>query len=306
MRVYLFRGLAGAVFSTGMDRLAEKLAHAGHTATVHAWIERTAIEAEALAQLARGEIAGPIAVVGHSLGGNSANFMGRNLAKSGAPIAYVATVDPTEPEPSPGGIACDNFRSRDFRAEKVEGATDHFRPDLNHVEIDKDERVHQRILAMCAATPAMPSGPAPNQKGVANIETLLGEIISGKGANLETSDLEALLAALSGADQPPVSQPVADPANLPVNFALGKTIGNALNGRKTGLGVIGLLATTVLPVLFPQLAPIKAILASIGLEGAAATASPGQSILMPLFGALATWGGLGKFEKWAKLLTVKS
>lgn len=303
MRVYLFRGLAGAVFSTGMDRLADKLAHAGHTATVHAWIERTAIEAEALTQLARGEIAGPIAVIGHSLGGNSANFMGRNLAKSGAPVAYVATVDPTEPEPSPGGIACDNFRSRDFRAEKVEGATDHFRPDLNHVEIDKDERVHQRILAMCAATP---NDPAPDRKGVANIETLLGEIISGKGADFETSDLEALVAALSGAAPPPVSPPVADPANLPVNFALGKTIGNAVNGRKTGLGIVGLLATTVLPVLFPQLAPIKAVLASIGLEGAAAAANPGQSILMPLFGALATWGGLGKFEKWAKLLAVKS
>ena len=42
MRVYLFRGLAGAIFSTGMDQLADKLTKAGHEASVHAWIERLA------------------------------------------------------------------------------------------------------------------------------------------------------------------------------------------------------------------------------------------------------------------------
>jgi thioesterase domain-containing protein len=298
MRVYLFRGLAGAIFSTGMDRLAEKLNKAGHEASVHAWIERTGIQAEALDQFAAGRLKGPVAVVGHSLGGNSANYMGRNLAKAGVPVAYIATVDPTEPDPAPAGVACDNFRSRDFRAEKVEGAADSYRPELNHVEIDKDEAVHRRILDMCAtAKPALPGADRPAEE-LAAIANLLG-----KGDAQGTGELEKLLYALAGNPMPEPQPAATDPQKLPVNFALGKAIGGALNGKKTGLGIVGLLATTVLPVVFPQLAPVKAILGAIGLEGAAAAANPGQGILTPLFAALSSWGVLGKFEKWAVMLS---
>ncbi len=155
MRVFLFRGLAGKFFSTGLDNLAEKLGAAGHTVSIHSWIERTAVEADTISQAKSGKIPTSIAIAGHSLGGNSANYMARNLAAAGVPVSYVATIDPTEPEPAPAGVRCDNFRSRDFRAEKVEGATDHLREDLNHIEIDKDDAVHRQILDACNTVPAV-------------------------------------------------------------------------------------------------------------------------------------------------------
>ena len=98
MRVYLYRGLFGGVFSTGMDELARKLNGDGHVATVHSWTERPAIEQQAIA---RGAADGPVCIVGHSLGGNSASYMAHNLLAAGIPVAYVGTVDATAPKPAP-------------------------------------------------------------------------------------------------------------------------------------------------------------------------------------------------------------
>jgi len=79
----------------------------------------------------------------------------------------------------------------------------------------------------------------------------------------------------------------------PVNGALGETIGKAIDGRKTGIGVIGLLATSVLPAIFPEFA------ANLGMSGGA-TGGQGGTVWASIFSALTAWGVLGKAEKWVK------
>lgn len=118
---------------------------------------------------------------------------------------------------------------------------------------------------------------------------------------------------LNGAKPDPLAS-VSDPDLTPVNGALGKTLGNALDGRKTAIGVIGMLATTLLPIFFPQLAPVTAIAAPL-IEGAAnagATAAAthaggglGSELVtaaFPVFAAISGWGVMGKVEKWVRAL----
>lgn len=318
MRVYLFRGLAGSVFSTGMDNLAEKLREDGHEATVHSWVERTGIQAEAISQFNAGELTAPIATVGHSLGGNSANFMGNNLVSQGVPVSYIATIDPTEPRANPAGVPADNFRSRDFRAEKVDGANDISRPELNHIQIDKDKRVHQRIRQMCKAanvgqavvTPVVASDENdPAEQLTAAIAKLLDK---SEGLINEESENQASIQSIVDVLRQHLEEQLEAAGNqngdsnavtvdMPVNNALGKKIGKLLNGKKTASGLLGLVATMVLPVLFPQFAPIKAIFENIGI-GVSGTTAPGTSLFVPIFSALTGWGVLGKLEKWVNLL----
>ncbi|RVG86221.1 lysozyme [Sinorhizobium meliloti] len=107
----------------------------------------------------------------------------------------------------------------------------------------------------------------------------------------------------------------SDPALTPVNGALGKTIGHALDGRKTAIGVVGMLATTILPIFFPQLAPITAVagplidsVANTGASAGMATPAGGGlgrelvTAAFPVFAAVTGWGAMGKVEKWVRAL----
>jgi uncharacterized protein (TIGR02594 family) len=81
-----------------------------------------------------------------------------------------------------------------------------------------------------------------------------------------------------------------------VNGALGQTIGNLLDGKKAGIGIVGALLTTLLTQ------------ASNGSGGVASTLTQIASVIptglsgyaMPIFLALTAWGVLGKLEKWAQ------
>jgi hypothetical protein len=342
MRVYLFRGLFGGFFSTGMDDLAAKLNADGHVATVHSWVDRKSVEPQAIA---KGASEGPICLVGHSLGGNSASYMAHSLIAAGIPVAYVGTVDATAPKPAPGGsVVSDNFRSSDPRDEPVPGATEIPMPHLNHIEIDKDSQVHERIRAQLRA---LGTGAAVATAGAMGraiddaadtaaadpVATALAALEQGKDVDL--AKLAPVLAGLlagdgaAGADKAAaalreelaetVSEATAKSQKLtPVNAALGQGIGKMLNGRKTAFGIIGLLGTTVLPILFPQLAPFQALFKALGatspelVGGAVATVTDGatttvpivhetgKNLLMPIFSALTGWGLLGKIEKWVK------
>jgi len=81
-----------------------------------------------------------------------------------------------------------------------------------------------------------------------------------------------------------------------VNGALGQTIGNLLNGKKTAIGVIGALATSLLG---------NVPWASGGVGQIIATAIPAAAGLsgyaLPLFLAMTAWGVLGKMEKWSQV-----
>ena len=66
-KIYLFRGAMGPIFSTGMDRLSEKLTKAGFSADVYEfticrWIGDRVISSYK-------ESPAPIVLIGHSMGG---------------------------------------------------------------------------------------------------------------------------------------------------------------------------------------------------------------------------------------------
>lgn len=115
--------------------------------------------------------------------------------------------------------------------------------------------------------------------------------LSGKPSNggLLSGILNRLTAAGKGGDT----------FLTPVNAWLGEFIGRILDGRKTGFGLIGLLLTVILPILFPQSG--KAILEALapGATGTEQIAANISNLLTALFGALTTWGVIGKAEKWA-------
>ena len=82
--------------------------------------------------------------------------------------------------------------------------------------------------------------------------------------------------------------PASAPAALtPVNAALGETVGKYLDGRKTGLGMLGLLATSLVQSTGPH--------DPAGIVGALSSATP---YAVPIAGALTAWGLLGKVDKW--------
>lgn len=89
---------------------------------------------------------------------------------------------------------------------------------------------------------------------------------------------------------------------------LGKPLGRLLNGRKTGLGIIGLLGSVLLPGLFPTVfGPLVELFslagnaasaaAGGGAGGAASGAVEGQTVLQWLFGSVLAWGVADKVEK---------
>ncbi len=83
------------------------------------------------------------------------------------------------------------------------------------------------------------------------------------------------------------------PSLGPVNGALGTWLGNLLNGKKSGLGIVGALLTSLLGKVpdgspLAQVIPFFTTASQLGLGGMA----------MPLFLAIAAWGFLGKMEKW--------
>lgn len=81
-----------------------------------------------------------------------------------------------------------------------------------------------------------------------------------------------------------------------VNGALGQTIGNALDGKKTAIGIFGSLISTILPALTAAPAAGAAGGLLSGILPAVGAGLPG--IGLPIFLAMTAWGFLGKMEKW--------
>ena len=128
----------------------------------------------------------------------------------------------------------------------------------------------QQLLALgqTLTTPATPSAGATPAQAQDQVKQIVGV-------------LNAFLGAVGGQ--------TSTPGLGQVNGALGQTIGNLLNGNKSAIGIIGALATQLLPLLGTTLPLIGS------------TAGFGQ-IALPVFLAIAAWGVLGKFEKWLQPL----
>lgn len=155
-----------------------------------------------------------------------------------------------------------------------------------------------------------PVPPIPAPQGQSNQHAILTALVSALLANRgsskpkqqqsETDILAVLLKLVAGN----VTGATIPKPEQPINDALGKGIGNMLNGRKTAIGILGTLATILLPVLAPESS--NAILSAFNLGGAtpdtatavAASAAKGTTFLSSIFAAMGSWGILGKIEKW--------
>ncbi|CCD95591.1 conserved hypothetical protein [Bradyrhizobium sp. ORS 375] len=159
-RVYLFRGALGPLFSTGMDRLAEKIEKAGYWASVY---EFTLCDLIAL-QVAKNyrQDQAPIVLIGHSMGGLCSVRIAITLQEQNIPVALVVTVDPAHATKSvPPNVQ--RFINL-FLSDNILGGGDvkpepgfrgHYasfdmkdHDEVTHINIDKMEDVHAQLVAM--------------------------------------------------------------------------------------------------------------------------------------------------------------
>jgi len=143
-----------------------------------------------------------------------------------------------------------------------------------------------------SGVPKMPASSDDIAAVVQQLITLLQKLnVQAKpspGAAAEPADQLRQLADLIAA-----IVPAAKPILGQVNGALGDTIGNLLNGKKTAIGIIGALLTSVL----------SAVPTDSGLGGLLAPLIPAAGLspfTMPIFLAMTAWGVLGKLEKWSQ------
>jgi hypothetical protein len=92
-RAYLFRGVAGLIYSTGMDRLADRINHAGLPASVDTYLVWRGVAAEAIREYRRNPF--PIILIGHSMGGDAAVAFAETLHNADIPVSLLVTYDPS-------------------------------------------------------------------------------------------------------------------------------------------------------------------------------------------------------------------
>ncbi|TYL90940.1 LysM peptidoglycan-binding domain-containing protein [Bradyrhizobium rifense] len=164
-KIYLFRGAMGPFFSTGMDRLSEKLTKAGFSAdvnefTICRWIGDRAISSYK-------ESPAPIVLIGHSMGGLCSVIISEMAAKENIPISLVITIDPahaTDDVPLNverfiniflsdsvlgGGnvVAVPGFRGHYASYDLKENSR------VSHINIEKSDDIHRQIVDMVTQLP---------------------------------------------------------------------------------------------------------------------------------------------------------
>lgn len=149
----------------------------------------------------------------------------------------------------------------------------------------------KRLKEGKSATEAKPDADKSDDLDLARILQLVTAIAS-------EDKPETKPAAEPAKSEPAAAKPAAEKELTAVNSALGTTIGKLLDGKKTGIGVIGLLATTILPMFFPALAPIAPLAKAVIPDAPNIAGSSILGSIGPIFTALTGWGILGKVDKW--------
>jgi hypothetical protein len=91
-RAYLFYGLIAAI-DWGMDELAQRINRSGVAATTNSHMSWRSVADQAISDYRRDPK--PIAVVGHSIGGDSAIQFAEALGAAHVPVSLLVTYDPT-------------------------------------------------------------------------------------------------------------------------------------------------------------------------------------------------------------------
>jgi hypothetical protein len=159
-QVYLVRGWFG-VFSTGMDTMAEQLREKGIKAEAIGHLSwRSAVEAVVRERQAGGK--GPLALVGHSQGGNNVVDMARELQGHKIPVDLLITLAPYQQDPVPANVVrAVNYYQAGGWGSPLE-AVPEFKGELRnvdlseegrifHINIDKNRKVQALIVGAIAA-----------------------------------------------------------------------------------------------------------------------------------------------------------
>ena len=91
-RVILLRGLVN-IFSTGMDALGNRVSEAGYMAEVHNHTSWRTLAARCVADDRAGRLQRPFAVIGHSLGADSAISLAGAAGRGGLSADLLVTFD---------------------------------------------------------------------------------------------------------------------------------------------------------------------------------------------------------------------
>lgn len=148
--VYVLRGALG-IFSSGMDALAKEMNANGLPAVSKPFDKWRAYTANIVRAYEAHHY--PIVLVGHSWGANTILLMAYELEKHNIPVALLVFYDITNSARIPPNVRwVVNYRSSSAIGAHTKvvgghgftGTIDNLtRPDLNHVQIDKDESLHR-------------------------------------------------------------------------------------------------------------------------------------------------------------------
>ena len=174
-RAYLFRGVAGLLYSRGMDSLTERIRQAGIPASVQTYLLWRAAVEDAIRDYRRDPQ--PITIIGHSMGGDSALAFAERLNTENIPVSLLVTYDPTRiADDVPPNVEryINVFQSSNIMGggNVVQGSRfhghyasynlkDHY--EIIHINIDKAEQIQEQLvmkIAQLSETPAAGEGEA--------------------------------------------------------------------------------------------------------------------------------------------------
>jgi hypothetical protein len=153
-RVVLLRGWFG-VFSTGLDRLADKLRAKGINVEVTGHDHWADLVADIKRERSAGK-SGPLVLVGHSQGANNAVSIAHHLKQHNIPVDLIVTLAPFLQQPIPANVvrAINYYQAPGWGTPLVAEAG--FRGKLSnndlasdltifHITIDKSSKIHDEI-----------------------------------------------------------------------------------------------------------------------------------------------------------------
>jgi LysM repeat protein len=174
-RAYLFRGVAGLIYSRGMDKLADRIKRVGIDASVDTYLVWRGVADQAIRDYRRDPE--PIALIGHSMGGDSALDFAELLNSENIPVSLLVTYDPSRiADDVPPNVEryINIYQSSNIMGggNVVQGARFHGHyasynlkdhSEIVHINIEKADRIQEQLVTkvvQLAGTPATGQGDA--------------------------------------------------------------------------------------------------------------------------------------------------
>jgi hypothetical protein len=174
-RAYLFRGVAGLIYSRGVDKLAARIRHSGIPASVDTYLLWRPVADAAIRDYRRDPQ--PVTLIGHSMGGDAALDFAEYLNAAHIPISLLVTYDPSRiADDVPPNVEryINIYQSSNIMGggNVVQGSRFHGHyasynlkdhTEIIHINIEKENRIQDQIVAKIAElaqTPAAAEGDA--------------------------------------------------------------------------------------------------------------------------------------------------